>query len=226
MQLAGNLLIVGDSFCEIQSGWPGHLHAQLDSQQTTQFHCQGFPGGSWWKIKQYVDGLNYNKSEFMKQLEYAVIIHPHIHRPIQSATEWFPPAIPLPRHYDNKTIPEDQLAISLYYKYIDNPDFQIWAFQKWAEEVETLFASHVKLVHLVTSQQALDLLPAMRGQVVTTPLNDLAAVQYANGVFTGVDTIPDVANHFSPENNMMFAQEIQRVISTGATQINIDRFKL
>ena len=226
MQLTGNLLIVGDSFCEKWAGWPMHLHALLDKQFKTKCMSRGFPGGSWWKIKEYISGVNHNHSDFVQQLEYAVIIHPNIHRPLQSVIEWFPQAISLPRYYDNKTIPEDQIAISLYYKYIDNPDFQIWAFQKWAEEVETLFADHVKLVHLVTAQHTLDHLPAMRGQVVTTPLYDLAAVQYADGAFTGIDTIPGVANHFSPENNIVFAEEMYKVISTGATQINIDRFKL
>lgn len=225
MQLQGNLLIVGDSFCETQTGWPEHLHKQLDSQQITQFHCQGFPGGSWWRIKQCIDGLNRNNPGFMQDLEYAIIVHPNIHRPAQSRTEQFPPAIELPNYYDNKLIPEDQLAISLYYKYIDNPDFQIWTFVKWAEEVETLFASHVKLVHLVTSQHTLEHLPDLRRQVVQTPLLDVASVQHAPGTWHGIDWQLGFVNHFSTDNNIVFAEEMFNIISTGATQININRFK-
>ena len=50
MQLNGNLLIVGDSFCQNSEYWPTYFADRVLGPRG-QFRCLGYGGASWWFLR-------------------------------------------------------------------------------------------------------------------------------------------------------------------------------
>ena len=237
MQLTGKLCIVGDSFCNTWMAWPHKLFRLLNPVDSgaKQF-CLGINGGSWWQVRDHLFNYMRDTPAFHEQCEVAIIIHPSYMRPNQYRTPTFPPPVELPFFYDNRKFDELTLAISLHYKYLHDSQFNIWAFKKWLAECETCFKPTTQIFHLFTTAEGAQIARDynyqlnLRGRIVNTPLTEIAMRQHLGKDRTETTLLVNdfelgFKNHFSDENNIVLAHELERIITTDTTDIDISNFK-
>jgi len=220
MQLTGNLLILGDSFCQHIKYWPTYLGDQLGYAPNNRI-TRGIIGASWWKTREYIVNLPKDK-KFNDGLDLMVLIHPSGSRPLTLNTNISGESPQdLPRHFDNKMYTDEQLAVSLYYKYVCDPELRRWAEQNWFRELAEL-TKNIRTVHLFTDPQSLEFASVLPGIKVPTLLTDLALLNIKRTEHSLIDDSQyGFANHFSLAHNRVFARQLCNIIQ--GTQTDFDR---
>jgi len=202
------MFVFGDSFCANPQAWPSHLAQQLGCR----VKVNGHPGASWWRIR----------TELLAAMKVDPSIRDHCDLVI---------AI----HTGNRRIPtnkllgserEQQQAVDLYYKHIYDDSYDIWSHQHWFRELAELFAGS-RVINLFTGDMWPEALTELTGQVVTTPLRDLAVIQHKNQDTRAFmdDGFRGFLNHFTPENNVVFADQLYRIITDQQQDFDITKFK-
>ena len=224
MQLAGNLLILGDSFCQHSKYWPASVGDQLGYAPDNRI-THGIIGASWWKTRDYLVTLPQSK-KFYNKLELMILIHPSGTRPLTLNTQ-ISGQLPLdlPRHFDNQKFTDEELAVSLYYKYICDPEQRRWTERRWFEELAGMI-QNFRTVHLFTDSQSLEFAHLLPGIKVPTLLTDLAMM---NATRTNTSLIDDsqygFANHFSLTHNQVFAAQLCDIIQGTRTDFDSTAFQ-
>jgi hypothetical protein len=240
MELDGNLLIVGDSFCQDEQHWPSHLQSKISYPQNVwsrnNMRVHAFPGGGWWPIREQIYRTQIGDTPWFDQIKLLVIIHPFTSRVFSTDSQIHrSSAVELPFNWSTANFDETTIAHSLYYKYIYNENFHTWAQLKWFDELAQLLAAHPQIlsVHLFGDSETLSLLNrsklvASDNQLfINTTLMDIACSQYklANLYSMANDGSHGFYNHFTPYNNIVFADQLHKIINFEQSDFELTQFK-
>jgi hypothetical protein len=191
-----NIIIAGDSFCSNSRGWPGQLATYLDLDLV----CHGVGGQSWWDARQFLDSLD---QSVWDNTEVVIIVHTNADR--------------IPTHnieigrFDHSAPPVAEIdhAVQLYYKYIHDPKFLIWAQRQWFSEINLRWADK-KLVHLHSFPWTLPYADILAGLNITTNLCSISLNELGAENFSLFNDLR--ANHFNHNNNTVLAQQLHTLI--------------
>ena len=240
MKLDGNLLIIGDSFCQAEHHWPSYLRAKISYPQhvvprnATRVHT--FPGGGWWPIQQEIYRTLTGDTAWFDQIKLLIIIHPFTSRVFSTDTQIHRScAVELPMTWSANDFDEATIAHSLYYKYIYNKNFHDWAQLKWFDELGQLLAAHPQImsIHLFDHKETLSLLPRSKlaaganRRFINTTLMDIACSQYKSHNIASMsnDDALGFYNHFTPYNNIVFADQLYKIINFEQDDFDLTQFK-
>jgi hypothetical protein len=197
-----DLIIVGDSFCASNTGWPSQLAELLNLNLISE----GFPGHHWWKAKRFLDKVDTSNAHAI------IVVH-------TSATR-IPTEDSQLVTFDHSQEPKNELELSvkLYNKYILNTDFLNWAQEKWIAELNSTFNN---VYHLHSFPWSI---PFASGNSITPnlcalSLNEIGAKEFA--LFH--DNRP---NHLSDENNTILAKQLYNAIANGSHTLDVSAFNL
>ena len=110
----------------------------------------------------------------MQQLSQMIFVHPNPAR-INTSSEDIRAnnAIPLPMKFNNTDFAEPQLASSLYYKYINDYDFHLWAERNWFTELNHIVGT-TPVLHLFATEYSFDNAQVLTGTKVLSSLTQLS----------------------------------------------------
>jgi len=219
MQLDGNILILGDSFCQNKEGWPDMLCEKFSYNIAI---TQGTPGVGWWAIRSNLLQCQ-QQSDFFLDTKLLIFIHTQKSRLFKQDLSLFnilPQELPL--SYSNNSIDEKTLSVSLYYKYIHEVLFADWAEQQWFREFKEICKPIPLIVNLFFETQKI--LPTLPGICVPTGLLDLNKAQYRQPTSMAFDGLKGYINHFTPENNKIFANQLYNIICGKSIDFDITEF--
>jgi len=218
MQL-NNILIVGDSFCEIKKGWPDLLGNKFSHAKVSSY---GYPAAGWWAIRKHF--LDIQKQIKPEEIDLLIYVHTFKARPftVEESIRGTSPVL-LPSEYSNNDFAEPVLAISLYYKYLFDPNFADWAEQQWFEEYKKIAKLFPRVMNLFLSTQMIS--PDLPGINVLTGLKELAMKQHNSEKVFQTDKTFGYQNHFSTENNQILADQLYEILTGHKTDFDIVKFK-
>jgi hypothetical protein len=208
-----NIIIVGDSFAEMATGWPNQLAALLGLNPVVV--AQG--AGSWWSIRDKLDDLDYR---LIADAEYMIFVHPPSER-LNTTDEEL-----LRVNKDAQDKDERESAVHLHYKYVYNDEFARWAHRAWIKELQYRF-SDKKIIHLHSFPSTNHLTTVLKGMTVEP---NLAGISLCEMGKKNLEFFVDIRpNHFNDHNNTVLAEELARLIrnyQTGPAPLNTDLFEL
>ena len=213
------MLVLGDSFCEHAQYWPQEV-AQALGYSAGQYYVSGQPGASWWPIRQH---LHYCLQHKVQQLSQMIIVHPNPAR-INTSSEDIRAnnAIPLPLKFSNTDFEEPQLASSLYYKYINDYDFHLWAERNWFTELNQTMGS-TPVLHLSATESSFDNAEVLTGTKVLTSLTQLSLQVNTSRTHLGNDA--KLPNHFTLAHNRVFAQQVTEMVQGRRVDFDATAFR-
>jgi hypothetical protein len=241
MELTGNLLIIGDSFCQDKHHWPDYLRSHftypLNVNKRAMTRVAAFPGGGWWPIRRQITATRQGDPDWYKQLKLLIIIHPFKDRVFcedQRAHQSSP--VQLPLNWSAKDFDEATIAHSLYYKYLYDENFHIWAQVSWFNELAELLLENPQLssIHLFADKDTQQLMARSKlsgignARCVPTTLMDVAHSQYSssdNIKFMSNDGDHGFYNHLTPYNNIVFADQLYQIINSERDDFDLTQFK-
>jgi hypothetical protein len=202
------MFVFGDSFCANPEAWPSHLAQQLGC--TVQ--VKGHPGASWWRIRTELLAAMQADPAIQDRCDLVIAIHTGNRR------------IPTNKLLGSER--EQQQAVDLYYKHIYDDSYDIWSHQHWFRELAELFPGS-RMINLFTGDMWPEALSELSSQVVPTPLRDLAIIQHKNQDIKYFidDGFHGFLNHFTAENNIVFADQLYRIITEQQQDFDITKFK-
>jgi hypothetical protein len=187
-----NLIVVGDSFCSSAEGWPSALADRLG----LNLICHGIGGQPWWNAREFLIGL---PDQNIEQAEHLVFVHTNAERIPTNDIQ-----IGMVDH-SNLTLADIDQAVKLYYKYIHNHEFLIWAQQQWFFEISQRWG-HKKITHLHAFPWSLHRNNLPVGLNVITNLCSISFNEIAADQFTLInDQRP---NHLNYHNNQELARQL------------------
>jgi len=208
-----NIIVVGDSFCAADSGWPGILAQRLNL--TLINHGQG--GQPWWNVRNFLNTIN---EETLTNTEVMVFVHTDAGRIPTNNSQ-----IGLVNHSAEPKTEIDK-AIQLYYKYIHEPEFLNWSQQQWFLEINQRWG-HKKIVHLHSFPWSLDYGKLLSGINISTNLCSISLNELdADKLELFDDTRP---NHLNNRNNNELACQLSNLIQNfteQTVQLDTDAFDL
>jgi hypothetical protein len=220
MTMHGNLLMLGDSFCEHKQHWPAWC-AEALGYTTAQVHVYGQPGASWWPIRDHLMYCRKSKKDFMRDLSQVIIIHPNPQRIItQNTLIMANNAIVLPVIFNNTQLEEPQIASSLYYKYINDREFHAWAERNWFRELNELIGT-VPVLHLFTTATSGSNADILNGAKVLAPLTELSLTVSLPRTDRNIKT----PNHFTLAHNRVFAQQVTEMVQGRRVDFDATAFR-
>lgn len=226
MQLSGNLLIVGDSFCQHPEYWPQYF-ADHVSGPTSQFRCLGYGGANWWFLRNKLLQFISCESKFWNDTELLIMIHPprsRIHTTLDEVRfKSLDP--PLPRVFNNVDFEELDIAVKLYYKYFYSYDYSCWTEQLWFKELSTVVKNKqvINLFVDIGGPVSSHLLP---GTIVDQSLIEMGNGQYRRKEdFEPFDGVIGFQNHFTPNNNRIFAKQLYEIAQGITKKFNPEEFE-
>ena len=240
MKLDGNLLIVGDSFCQDEHHWPSYLRSKISyfQQVLPRDACRvyTFPGGGWWPIQQQLCANRAGDTAWFDQIKLLIIIHPFTSRVFSTETRIHrSSAVELPLTWSANDFTEATIAHSLYYKYIYDKNFHTWAQLKWFDELDQLLAAYPQIlsIHLFDHKETLSLLQRSKlaaganRRFMNTTLMDIAGSQYksADKSLMANDGEHGFYNHLTPYNNIVFADQLYKIINFEQSDFDLTQFK-
>lgn len=205
-----NIIIVGDSFTANPVGWPGQLANMLNLNLINY----GVGGEHWWGVKKFLDSIS------MEDTEVIVFAHTFGNRIPTNNKQ-------LDKHdfFNLDADNEEQLAVKLYYKYIQNDEFMDWAQCRWFEQISRTW-SGTKLVNLHCFPWTWDKRYYLGG---TNVLPSLAAISLNEINAEEFSLVNDGRiNHFNDSNNTELAQQLAQVITEyriGEVQLDVTKFQ-
>jgi hypothetical protein len=220
--MTGTLLILGDSFCEHAQYWPAEVATAL-GYSTDQCHVSGQAGASWWPVRQHLQYFIHNRKTVMQQLSQMIIVHPNPAR-INTSSEAIRAnnAIPLPFKFNNTDFAEPQLASSLYYKYINDYDFHLWAEHNWFQELNTVVGTR-PVLHLFATANSFDNAKILTGTKVLHSLTELSLAVNPSRTHLGNDA--KLPNHFTQAHNRVFARQLVQILQGQRKDFDPEGFK-
>jgi hypothetical protein len=226
MQLTGNLLILGDSFCRDSEYWPTYFANHILGTNS-QFRCLGYGGASWWFLRDKLLQLISHDPNFWNNTELLVMIHPprcRIHTTLDDVrSKTFDP--PLPRVFNNSDYEELDIAVKLYYKYFYSYEYFDWAEQQWFKELSAI-SKNKQVINMfvdIEGPSAPELLP---GITVDQSLIELGHSQYRHTQdITPTDGVIGFQNHFTPNNNRIFASQLYEIAQSINKKFNPEEFE-
>jgi hypothetical protein len=219
MQLTGNLLVLGDSFCEHANQWPAYC-AWLLGYSKEQVYVSGQPGASWWPIRgQLLDKLN---NDFKDTVTQIIIIHPCPSRIITGHVSLRDnTSAILPLKFDNTSFSESLLASSLYYKYIVDNKFHCWTEQAWFKELNHT-VGNIPILHLFTTDESIANANLLQGKKVLQPLTPMALTVGPDRADLGRDD--GMPNHFTLKHNRVFGRQVAEIIQGNRNEFDLKEF--
>jgi hypothetical protein len=215
----GNLLILGDSFCEHAQYWPTWC-AEALGYDNSQVYVYGQPGASWWPIRAQLMHCRKSKKDFMSALSQVIIIHPNPQRIItQNTMIMANNAMILPMMFDNTQIKEPLIASSLYYKYINDHEFHAWAERNWFRELNELIGT-VPVLHLFATATSGGNADVLNGAKVLAPLTELSMTASPPRTDRNIKT----PNHFTLAHNRVFAQQVAQLVQGNRIDFDASEF--
>jgi hypothetical protein len=238
----GNLLIVGDSFCQDKHHWPGYLRSKISYLQDVMprdaMRVNSIPGGGWWPVHQQIYANKDSDSAWFDQVKLLIIIHtfsirvfsgdPRIHKTTAHA---------LPLNWSRSDFDEPAIAHSLYYKYHYNEKFHTWAQIKGFDDLGQFLDNHPRIlsIHLFNDKETMSLL--LRSKLaagtnrvfVSTTLMDIVRSQYPlddDLAPMATDYKRGFYNHLSPYNNIVFADQLYKIINFEQDDFDLTQFNL
>jgi len=220
--MPGTLLILGDSFCEHAQYWPAEVATAL-CYNSGDFAVLGLPGASWWPVSQTLRHYLQHKQEFVQQLSQLIFVHPNPAR-INTSSEAIRAnnAIPLPFKFNNVDFEEPQLASSLYYKYINDYDFHLWAERNWFQELNTVVGTR-PVLHLFATANSFDNAKILTGTKVLHSLTELSLAVNPSRTHLGNDA--KLPNHFTQAHNCVFARQLVQILQGQRKDFDPEGFK-
>jgi len=239
MQLDGNLLIVGDSFCQGAHHWPSYLRSKMSCFHSVMprdaMRVHSFPGGGWWPIRQQLTATQNGDPAWFDQIKLLIIIHPFTSRVFSTDQQIHKsPAVELPLNWSAGDYSEATIAHTLYYKYIYDEIFHTWAQIKWFDELHQFLEAHPQIlsVHLFDDKETLAL--SARSKLCSgtnrvfmhTTLMEIASSQYksANLAFMSNDGEHGFYNHLTPYNNIVFANQLYKILNFEQSDFDLTEF--
>jgi hypothetical protein len=235
MELDGNLLIIGDSFCQNDEHWPSYLRAHL-TYPKDKAHVVADPGAGWWPIRGHFLRIKDDNSEWVSSLKTIIFIHTFTNRVHCKRPEVYKTTpLKLPWNWSNKDYTETEILMSLHYKYVYDQEFQDWAQVKWFNELADILLerSDISTVHLFADTSTYDLAKYSRlvgtgnKLIIPTSLMDIVRLQYFNNFELNKmaeDGKYGFYNHFTPHNNIVFAKQIYEMLTLGRTDFDLTQF--
>ena len=207
-----NIIVVGDSFCKSPEAWPSQL-AELLNLNLINF---GLEGGAWWSVKSFLQKI---PLEQIDKCEVIVFAHTNAQR-IPTTVKEVNQA-----NFSNLNLNNElDRAVGLYYKYIYDEDFLIWAQAKWFEEINNQW-HNTKVVHLFSFPQHQKYV--LNGMKV---LPSLAAISLDELGSKDGDLCGDTRlNHLDTHNNAELAQQLSQLIGNyqvGEVDLDVSKFNL
>jgi hypothetical protein len=240
MKLDGNLLIVGDSFCQDEHHWPSYLRAKLFCSQkvmSREAMCvDAFPGAGWWPIHQQIYANKIGIPEWFDQLKILIVIHTFTSRVFSIDRQIHKsPSQALPLNWSRSNFDEPTIAHSLYHKYLYEEKFHTWAQIKGFDDLGKFLDDHpnVLSVHLFNDKETLNLLnrstlaSGANRLFVPTTLMEIVRLQYpvdAGLAEMGNDGERGFYNHLTPYNNIVFANQLYKIINFEQTDFDLTQF--
>lgn len=218
MQLDGNILIIGDSFCQNYSGWPKLLLSKI-KHHTALVNGEG--GAGWWKIRNNLIKI-INNDSFFNSVKLMIIIHTQRERLFSNNPDVFhaQPQVQTGEYLVNHSN-ELETAVSLHYKYIHDTQFTTWAELQWFKEFNIMCKSVPQVINLFFDTSATEShCSILQGHSVPTGLIDLALVQHNDHRDLIGDGQRGFLNHFTPYNNEVFANQMYNIIQGNAVDFN------
>lgn len=208
------LVVLGDSFCSSPEGWPQQLADKLE----LELFCKGNAGAHWW-----LSAVDMQQNEhILDQAEVIVFCHTNASRiPTDN--------IALGQVDHSKLNEKDpmQLAIKLYFAFIENFDFLNWTQGAWFDELSSRFQDKT-VVHLHSfpwSYQHEDRITidqiSVSPSLATISLNETGATSPAI-IF---DQRP---NHLNHRNNTELANQLYTIIeerNNPRPTLDLDKFE-
>ena len=202
-----NIIIVGDSFCASSAGWPSILAQRLNLKLIN--HGKG--GQPWWNVRNFLNSID---EEIPIDAEVMVFVHTDAGRIPTRNTQ-----LGLINHRDDPKT-EIEKAIQLYYKYIHEPEFLIWAQQQWFLEIRKRWG-HKKLIHLHSFPWSLDYSKSLHGLNILTNLCSISLNELGIDKFELFND--QRLNHLNDRNNNELACQLSTLIQNYAqTQVQLD----
>jgi len=206
-----NLIVVGDSFCASNDGWPQQLADTLG----LNLICYGRGGESWWAVRKFLATLT---ADQINATQTIVFVHTNAERIPTDNSKL------VTFDYQNPNLKDqEELAVHLYYKHVFNPEFMFWAQQQWFAEIEQQWKNK-QVLHLHsfpwTTQHkfsATTVLPSL----CALSLNELGAETFS--------LINDVRpNHLNRYNNGILAHQLSEIIASntvGTVTLKVEEFQ-
>ena len=208
-----NIIIVGDSFCACDAGWPGILPKMLNLELINY----GRGGQHWWGVADFLSKLS---QETLDNCEVIIFAHTEDQR-IPNCT--------------NKTLSRDepdyknelQLAMDLYFKYIHEDNFLTWAQIQWYKEVSEKWR-HIKLINLHGFPSSLAKKQYLDGVNVFPNLLSLSLNEGDYNPYSDAMMTDSRLNHFNEKNNIAMAEQLYDIIQNyqpGDVYLDISKFE-
>ena len=210
-----NLIVVGDSFCSSAMHWPTTVAQNLDLNLIC--YTQG-AGQSWWDTKRWLTKL---EQSVLDNTEVMIFAHTNAER------------IPTNNQQigliDHSKSPSNEIetAIQLYYKYIFDPEFLIWAQEAWFEEISRTYSDKT-LVHLHCFPWSKKHGELLKGINISTSLTALSLNEL------GAEELGEIyndqrPNHLNLHNNQQLGSQLAEIISNnqpGWQSLDTEKFDL
>jgi hypothetical protein len=241
MKLDGNLLIVGDSFCQHEHHWPSYLRSKLSYFQNImprEAVCvDSFPGAGWWPIHQQIYANNNGNPEWFDQVKLLIVIHTFTSRVFSIDTRIHKTTShALPLNWSRSNFDEPAIAHSLYYKYLYDENFHTWAQIKGFDDLGQFLDDRpdIRSIHLFNDEEPLSLSErsimssGTNRVLVPTPLMEIVRLQYP--VDAGLTAMANDGergfyNHLTPYNNIVFANQLYKIIKFEQADFDLTQFK-
>ncbi len=203
-----------------KQGWPDQL---LNKLQYKNACVSGAGGAGWWAIRGILFPYIADRG-FFDNVKLLIYVHTFRERLFTRDSNMFA-ARPqnIPDYFSHKELDDKTLAASLYYKYIYDSQFHEWAQTQWFAEYKDLVKNVPMVINLFFSgHQPCYQLP---GVCVKTGLFELALRQHEDIDLLCRDGTLGYLNHFLPENNKIFADQLYKIICGQALDFDKDEFK-
>lgn len=200
MQLTGNILIVGDSYCYFRADEQRHWPRRLANNLNLNLLGEGFPGQGWWPVRQFL--LEYSKTSEFNNTELFVICHTCPTRALTSNLNFV-------ENYER--------ANDAYYRYIYSDDVSSWAVTNWYNELNQLLDGKT-VIHLMCfdhpeffSLNGIKITPTLLNISIVSNGGNLKLRHWGpKSVHHGMSTTD---NHFTHSTNFRFGDFLTDVIS-------------
>jgi hypothetical protein len=189
------IYIGGDSFCYYRNkeDWPAIVASLLGHQLAGQ----GFPGDSWWHTRKHL--LQYLKSH--PETQTFILCHTDPFRPL-TGQQFFKNA-------------EAEQVKEQYFKYFVDYEVSLWTVEQWYLELNELLKNR-QVIHFQSFASSRNPFKLLSGIRVATPLINLSLGS------ENYDFINDPRrNHFSPEQNQLFAELVINCLASQQNDLEI-----
>lgn len=241
----GHLVFVGDSYCAAYQGvQPADDLTQVDATYPTYlnlsaewlghiFFSFGYPGRSWWysrsQLMKALDSQEQrqlkldNKTTFYDDIAAFVFCHTDANRLNTSNHKISTALLHLPVDHDSNLAK----ASKLWNSFLVDGEFQLWAMERWFEEINRRFCDR-PMIHFNVAPFTVEISRSLKGMVFTTPLLNVSI-----GEIEGTDKDVDQSlqhdqryNHFNKHNQSAMARLIVDALQNYAPgQYEIDLVK-